>query len=156
MIDKELIDFAKTQKVLSISTIDENSKPWISNVYFSCDQECNLFFVGPTFTNRSQHIENNEEIAFTTVWYDQNDLTNRKAIQGKGICQRITEPSLIIKFLKNHAKYYPLWKDVITHENMVNKIIRSKPYIIKPTYLKFWNDELYGEEGTKEFNIVIK
>ena len=32
------------------------------------------------------------------------------------------------------------------------KLIESRPYLIKPTYIKFWNDELYGDEGTEEFH----
>ena len=64
----------------------------------------------------------------------------------------LENPKEIVRFLTNHYKYFPSWKDEITYENMLQKIIESRPYIIKPTYMKFWNDELFGEEGTREFN----
>jgi uncharacterized protein YhbP (UPF0306 family) len=132
--------------------VGKDGKPWLSNVFYSSDTNLNLFFVSPNDTNHIQHLSGQNEIAFSISWYDQNDLNNRKAIQGTGTCQQVKNPTRIIQFLQNHAKYFPLWKDLITYENMRNKIIDSRPYVIKPDYIKFWNDELYGEEGVKEFD----
>jgi hypothetical protein len=84
-------------------------------------------------------------------WYNKDDLGDRVAVQGKGICKQLENPKEIMGFLTNHYKYFPLWKDIITFENMFKKVIESRPFIIKPTYIKFWNDKLYGEEGVKEF-----
>jgi uncharacterized protein YhbP (UPF0306 family) len=149
--NKELIKFVKNQKLLVLSTIDENGKPWSTNVYYSADKDLNLFFVSPPDTNHSKHIKNNSTVAFSIAWYDPKDLANRKAIQGTGACIRITKVSEIVRLLKNHSKYYPLWRSVITYKAMRQKLIESRPYIIKPKYMKFWNDELYGDEGTGEF-----
>ena len=120
-------------------------------MYFSADRDLNLFFVSPPDTNHSKHIKENSYVAFSIPWFDENDLGNRKAIQGIGVCTRITNAGDIARLLKNHYKYYPLWKNVITHKAMRDKVISSRPYIIKPTYMKYWDDELFGEEGTKEF-----
>ena len=151
-MDKDLIEFIKQQKLMVIATSDEEGRPWACNVYYSADNDLNLFFVSPTDTKHSAHIANKSEVAFSIVWYDQDDLTNRKAVQGVGECTRVKDPTTIINFLKNHAKYYPLWKDVITYKSMRDKLIDSRPYVVKPKYMKFWNDELYGEEGTKELS----
>jgi len=40
---------------------------------------------------------------------------------------------------------------VINFKNIKEKIIDARPYLIKPSYIKFWNDELFGEEGIVEF-----
>ena len=151
-MDKNLIDFLKNQKLLAIATIDHENKPWIANVYYSVDGDLNLFFVSPQDTNHSKHIQNNSRVAFTISWYNKDNLSDRKAVQGRGVCRLLENPKEIVRFLTNHYKYFPSWKDEITYENMLQKIIESRPYIIKPTYMKFWNDELFGEEGTREFN----
>ena len=148
---EDLLKFLQSQRVLILSTVDGNGKPWVSNVYFSTNDKLNLFFVSPTFTEHAKHLEENSEVAFSTVWFNPDNLADRKGVQGRGICERIKNGKDIVSLLQNHYKYYPLWKDTVTHENMVNNIIQSRPYLIKPTYIKFWNDELYGEEGTEEF-----
>jgi uncharacterized protein YhbP (UPF0306 family) len=150
-MNKELLQFIQSQQLLSIASVDENAKPWIANVYFSSDKNLNLFFVSSENTKHSKNIARNPEVSFSTSWYHPSNLTNRKSIQGTGICEKIDDPKMILKFLKNHYKYFPLWKSVITLENIQNKIIESRPYIIKPKYIKFWNDELYGDEGVEEF-----
>lgn len=152
VVNGDLAKFIKSQKLLVLSTVDENGQPWISNVYFSADDELNLFFVSPTDTKHSKHIAKNPHVAFSIPWYDEMNLANRKAIQGIGACKRITSAKETIRLLKNHYQYYPLWKDAITYKAMREKLIESRPYVIKPTHMKFWNDELYGEEKVEQFS----
>lgn len=148
---KELTEFLKKQKLLVLSTVDKKGKPWVSNVYYSVDGDLNLFFVSPPSTNHSKHVSENRDVAFSIAWYDEKNLANRKAVQGTGVCKRITRPGEIVRLLKNHSKYYPLWKSIITYKSMRDKLIESRPYVIKPKYMKFWNDDLYGDEGVREF-----
>lgn len=148
---KELIKFIKSQKLLILATVDKKGKPWTSNVYYSADKNLDLFFVSPPDTNHSRHVADNPQISFSIAWYDEKDLANRKAIQGVGVCKRVKSANEVMRLLRNHYKYYPLWKSVITYKSMREKLIESRPYAIKPKYMKFWNDELYGDEGTEEF-----
>lgn len=149
----EVREFLESQKLLVLSTVDESGNPWTSNVYFSIDKDTNIFFVSPAFTKHVKHIEISPNVSFSVAWFDPDNLVNRKAVQGTGICKRLKDTTKTTSLIKNHVKFYPLWKDVITLENIDNKVIKSKPYVIEPNYMKFWNDELYGEEGTKEFNL---
>lgn len=58
---------------------------------------------------------------------------------------------MIDAIISNHHRFFPNWKSVITHENMVNDVIKSRPYVITPSYIKYWDDKLFGEEGTREY-----
>lgn len=147
----KLLEFLKSQKLLVIATQDENS-PWICSVYYSINNNFEIFYVSSPKTNHSKHIEKNAEVAFSISWYNENDLTDRKAVQGKGKCEFLTDENKIKELLENHHKYYSLWKEVITFDAIKNGAIESKPYIIRPSYMKFWNDKLYGPEGLEEFN----
>lgn len=149
-VEVEINDFLKKQKLLILATVGDDGSPWTCNVYYSVSKNGKLFFVSSPNTEHSQHLEKNKNISFSVAWYDGGDLSNRKAVQGRGKCEKVTGAKETIQFLSNHYQYYPLWKDVITHEKMRKNAIESRPYIINPTYMKYWNDELFGDEGIRE------
>lgn len=145
---KELQNFLKSQKVLTIGTVDEEHKPWNTNVYYSVNKECEFFFVSPLDTKHTKHISNNENVSFSVVWFDEQNLGDRKGIQGQGVCREIQDPQLIAGYLKNHYKYFPSWKESINLKAITEKLIKSRPFVITPKYIKFWNDELYKNTDT--------
>lgn len=151
-MDKEVIEFLNNQKLLSIATIN-NELPWIFNVYYSIDKDFNIYFVSPESNNHSKHIKLNSNVSFTSVWFDNSNLDNRKSIQGRGVCSKVTNIKDVTHALRIHLKKYPEWSQFINLNNILNKVIESRVYVIKPTYIKYWDDELYGEEGIKEFNL---
>lgn len=146
-----LKEFLSTQKLLAIATVDEQNNPWLCNVYFGVDSEQNLYFVSAN-TNHTRHIEKNGAVAFTTSWFNPTDLGDRKAIQGKGICTKVTDWTEVLTGLKCMYKKFPDWSDTLTMEMMKNNLLETRLYKIKTNYMKFWNDSLYGEEGIEEFN----
>lgn len=149
-MNKELLDFLKSQKLITIAS-NKGDEFWVNNAYYCVDDELNLFFVSPKDTKHSQYIAENPSVAFNIAWYDEDNLGNRKAIQGLGKCKELTDVRQMTKYLRIHHKKYPIWKNRITYLNMKNKIIESRPYLIEPSYIKYWDDELFGSDGTKEF-----
>lgn len=151
-LKQQILKFISKRYLLSIATVDEENNPWVCNVYFSQDEDLNIYFISPNDTNHSKHIKNNSKVAFTVNWYDENSLDNRKAIQAIGICKQIG-----IKDLKHAIKCmimkYPDWKDFLTFEKVTKDLIKSKVYKITPSYIKYWDDELFGEEGVREMVI---
>jgi len=144
-IKQDILNFLTNQKLITLSTIDKGNKPWISNVYFGNDKDLNFYIITDPVSNHGEHFSYNKNIAFTTVWFNPNDKKDRKSIQAKGIISRLDKKDYPIfnkYFFKNEGKDY------------IDKVLKNeKPfrfYIIKSTYLKFWNDELYGIDGTKE------
>jgi len=146
-----LLTFLQDQKLVTLATTDKQGSPWMSNAYYSVNKEFNIFFVSPTDTKHSKNIKENSEVAFSVSWFNEDDLEDRIAIQGTGVCELITKPAEMISLLKNHYKYFPSWKEFINYESISKKIISSRPYVIRPKYIKFWNDKLYGGEGVEEF-----
>lgn len=150
-MDSKLIDFINGQKLLAIATVSSANLPWIANVYFSADKDLNFYFVSADDTRHSKNILDNHEVAFSSAWFDESNLGNRKSIQRSGTCKKITSVVDISKALRIHLGKYPSWSQVINLDNILNKVIESRVYKITPNYIKFWNDELYGAENTKEF-----
>ena len=108
-MDKDLQNFISGQKLLVLSTVDKD-QPWISNFYFSTDDNLNIYLVTGPETNHSKQIETNSKVAFSIPWFDENNLGNRKAVQGKGEMLRIVDDEEIKAALEVHLKKYPAWK----------------------------------------------
>lgn len=153
-MDKQVLQhFFGKQHLLTLATVDASGKqPWLANMYFVADEELNLYFVSAKETNHSLHIAENDKVAFTTAWYDPDNLGDRKAIQGKGKCELMKNWGEIAKVLKLFHAKYPDWKEVINLQTIKEKLIESRPYKITPSYIKYWDDELLGEEGTEELH----
>lgn len=150
-INPQLIEFINRQRLMVIATTGDDQKPWVCNVYYSSDEELNFYIISPTDTAHSIHVQERPEVAFSIAWYDENNLGNRKAVQGKGIFELLSGVPANIAALNIHHKKYPEWKDMLSWDNMVKKVIKSRVYKLTPTYMKFWNDEVYGDEEVKEF-----
>jgi uncharacterized protein YhbP (UPF0306 family) len=145
-MEKEIIDFMQSQRTLTIATVDSNSNPWCATAYYSCTDLGVIFFDSKPSTQHIKNLANNKNVAFNISWFEVDNQENRKGIQGRGICKQITNPLEMLDLFKNHIKYFPDWKDYLTLENFTKGLIESRPFIITPTYMKFWNDELFDDK----------
>jgi uncharacterized protein YhbP (UPF0306 family) len=150
-MDTALLSFLQEQRLLTLATVSTDGFPWVSNVYYSITDKGEIFYISPTTTNHSKHVVANKEVAFSVAWYEKDNMENRKSVQGRGICSQVTNFAKISRLISNHLSFYPDWKDFLTTDAILRHLIESRPYMIKPTYMKFFNDELFGEEGTREF-----
>jgi len=149
---KNVLDFLKNQRLMAIATSDERG-PWIANVYFSADEKGTIYFVSSIDTRHSEMILKNQNIAFSTAWFDPNNQRNRKSVQGLGACRPIKNPIEIAAGIKLLYKNFSDLRDIFTVEWIVANMASSRIWKISPTYIKYWDDELYGEDESKEFII---
>lgn len=153
-MDKDLFAFLRSQNVFSLGTSDDKGNSWISNAFYSTTKSGEIFFISDPKAKHSINIAQNPKISFNICFVNENDMWDRKAIQGVGTCKLITNPLTIGKFIVNHFKFFPTWKEWMSKKDMVEKLIETRPYVITPTFIKFWNDELYGEDGTCEWSFA--
>jgi uncharacterized protein YhbP (UPF0306 family) len=145
----KLLDFLQSQKLLIIATA--SMEPWICNVFYGIDDKFKFYFISGKETKHSRHILNNSIIAFSVAWYNPNDHTDRKAVQGKGLCRPAKNDQEIEKGVQLHNKNFPEFAGRITADWIKDTSHDSQVWVVEPRYIKFWNDELYGDEETKEF-----
>lgn len=149
--DKQTVyDFLSSQRVVVIASSDKDV--WISNVYYGIDEAFKLYFVSGTDAKHSQQIMKNKNVAFSVVWFDKNNHKNRKAVQGKGICRIAKSDAEVKKGIALHNKLFPEFAKRLTVDYIKNKKNGSEIWVIEPSFIKYWNDELYGDNGTKEFS----
>lgn len=149
-ITPELKTFLDSQRLLVIASFDK--EPWITNVFYGADENGKLYFVSNEKTRHSQHILNNPNIVFSIAWFNENDHMDRKAIQGKGTCTVATKQEEIEKGIRLHNTNFPQFAKSITVNYIMSEENTVRVWIVTPTYIKHWDDKLYGIDGTKEFN----
>lgn len=145
-----LLSFLEKQKLLTISTLDEEGKPWLCNLYFGVDKDLNLFWVSSRKTKHSIHIEKNGSVAFTVSWFNESDIEDIISIQGTGVAKRVTNIKEIIGGVNAFCTKFPAWREWFDKE-MLKNLVDDKLYMIKPTYMKFRSDKKLGKDVFEEF-----
>lgn len=151
MID-QVKEFLKTQELLTIACSDSD-EIWTANVYYGCDDNAVLYFISSKNTKHSKMILKNPKIAFNTVWFDKKDYANRKAVQGIGVCRVATTLADVAKGVALHNKRFPAFANKITGEWIKTNEFGSRVWTIIPEYIKYWDDELYGEDEFAEVTV---
>ncbi len=143
--------FIQNQKALSLACSTANDV-WIANVYVGVNQDRNIFFISPKDNKHSRMILENPKVAFSAVWFEEGNHKNRKGIQGLGLCRLAETEDEISMGVRLHNQNFPDFKDSITVEWIHDNKWGSSVWVLKPTFIKYWDDELYGEDGSEEFN----
>src|SRR3989339_611589 len=85
-----LNEFLNSQKLLSLSTLDEQGGPWLCSLYFGVDDSFNLFWVSSEDTRHSKYIKNNSQVAFNVAWFNPSDDEDIVSVQGIGNARKVT------------------------------------------------------------------
>jgi uncharacterized protein YhbP (UPF0306 family) len=150
-MDQALQTFLKSQRLLVIASQD--GEPWVCNVFYGLSKNGNLYFASPKDALHSQQIIKNPQVAFSAAWYNKDDHMDRKAVQGKGVCFIAESDEDITEGIALHNLYFPEFADRITFD-WIKEDENRAVWVLTPSYVKFWNDELYGTNGTEEFSFL--
>jgi uncharacterized protein YhbP (UPF0306 family) len=149
---KELTEFLQQQTIMQIAP--KSSEPWIANVLMVCEEPKQLFFVGSTERRYGQLLLQDGTVAFATAWHDAKNHINRKGVQGLGIARIASSDEEVKLALALHNRDYPEFQAVYNPEWINENPHNVRVWVIEPTYIKFWNDELYGRDGTETFTFT--
>lgn len=148
---EKLLQFIKSQKVMTIATADERG-PWTASVYYAVADDGVMYFVSTKDARHSEMILKNNRIAFSIAWHNKKNSADRKGVQGLGICETVHNPLTIMTAVKALNASFPDLKNMITVEWIATNMWGARIWSIKPSYAKYYDDEVYGEEESKEFN----
>ncbi|MCA9380852.1 pyridoxamine 5'-phosphate oxidase family protein [Candidatus Dojkabacteria bacterium] len=144
--------FLENNKLVTIAT-EDSGNPWICNVYYASDDDLNLYFLSSIEENHSKHIEENNNIAFTVVWFNPDNLSDRKSVQAKGKIEIVGVGKELIHGLKIYTKKFGRnYKEL--HNELEHKLSDMRLYVIRTSYIKYWDDEQkkLGNDRVQEFN----
>lgn len=149
---KQLLLFLQSQQLLVIASHNEKDI-WVANVYFGANEKGTIYFISPDDNTHSRMIRNNPQVAFSVAWFDPNNHTNRKAIQGLGTCRPAQHEEEIAAGVRLHNQHFPEFKERITVDWIHNNEWGSRVWVLTPTYMKYWDDQYYGEAESQEFHL---
>lgn len=148
-LTKELIlDFIKGHTLMSVATYGKH--PWIAYVYYSFDNDLNIYFLSDPKTLHCKQIKENPLVAVSIADSHQKPSSLKKGLQLYGTAQQISDAKKIQHALR-------LWKETLgvkdpelSYENMVKKIVTGRMYKITPKRIKFFNQELFKNDDGEE------
>jgi len=151
MDNKEnLLEFLKSQRLIVLASGSET--PWVSNIFYGIDNNFKIYFISGEETKHGQQILENSRIAFSIAWFNVKNHEDRKAVQGTGICRIADGDEEINKGVELHNLHFPEFAEQITVDWIKNDKNKFHVWVVEPDYMKYWNDELYGDEETEEFS----
>lgn len=149
---KHILDLLQENTLMSLATFGKF--PWIASVYYTFDQDLNLYFLSSPTTLHCQQIAQNNQVAVAIADSHQNINSPKRGLQLWGTARQIFDSAKM-----KHA--LTLWKNSLgvenpklTYTNIVNKIISGRMYQISPKRIKLFDHELFpakdGEEPVLE------
>lgn len=123
---------------------------WVATVYYGTDENTNLYIVTAPNSKHGKHLEKNQDVAFAIFDSHTKITQNKQGIQGQGTCALVKNPAELIIGLSLWHESNPGKEGRITVD-MIKKALDTKLYKIKPTYLKFFNKDFYGNSEYGEW-----
>ena len=146
---KLLLDYLRSQHTMYLATYD--GKPWVATVFYAVDEKFNFYYIGPPDSRHNKAIKKNKNVSFAVASSNQKTTDKKIGVQVEGIAKEVNSRNKIKLILGLWNKFNPGFESVINLPNMIKKVISSRVYKIKPTLIKFFNEKLYGDEGSEIF-----
>lgn len=141
--------------LFTISTLDVRTKnPCSSSAYYSFDDDLNLYFWTDPNAKHSKNIEKNSNVAVNIFDSHQAWGSLLKGVQMRGVARVVTKKELLIGgalYLKRFPNVSQYVKKILDFHS---KKFQSKMYKIEPTWIKLFDEELFGKEGWREISFL--
>lgn len=141
-----ITEFIKENFQMTVATYGEH--PWIATVYYSVDDNLNLYFLSNPKTIHCQHIARNPQVAVSITDSPQAPNSNKKGIQLFGFAEQISGERKITHAINLWRKTLGVTSDAYTYAGIMKKSIKGRMYKITIKKVKFFNEELW-EEGSE-------
>lgn len=151
---KELEKYLNEQKSIVISTKDWDNI-WSTNIFYWYENK-RIYFISPMNEKHSQEILTNSFVSFANNWFNPLDFSDRKWIQWIWNCYLAESDIDIEKWVELHNLHFPQFKERITFDYIKSEDNLASVWYIDIDYIKYWDDELYWNWWTKDFNIIKK
>lgn len=127
-----------------VATNDDH--PWIATLYYSFDDDLNLYFLSSPTTLHCQQILNNPHVAVSIADSPQAPTAKKIGIQIYGLAEKISGERKITHALNLWRKTLNVTSAEYSYKGMMSKLIDGRMYKVVPKKIKFFNQEIW-EEG---------
>jgi uncharacterized protein YhbP (UPF0306 family) len=149
MSKKLLMDFLKSQRLMSLAT--HGQKLSVCSVYYAVDSDFNLYFISEPDSEHVQNIIANHQVACSIADSRQKVSDKKVGVQLRGKAQFVKGDERLRVVLAMWNRTNPGLKALINLKNIKKKVIDSYVVKIQPSEIKFFNEHLFGSEGTETY-----
>lgn len=150
---QKLLNYLKHHELLILAT--SGKRPTACPVYYGVDDKFNTYIVTSPSSEHGINIKNNQLVACAITNTNQPMFGTKHKIGAQiyGKAEEIKDKEEIKKALIVWSKNN---KDLVNQylENINKDIWEVRVFQVKPSEIKWFNEELYGEEGTKIFKFL--
>lgn len=147
---EQLLKYLQSQRLISLATWDE--RPRVCVVYYVIDHNFNFYFVSKPDTQHCRDISKNPIVACAVYSSDQNVTDKKTGAQIEGVADMVSGAEAMERALQLWNVANPGFENVINLPNILKSVIQSRVYKVVSKKIKFFNEELYGTEGSEIFS----
>lgn len=140
-------EYLQAHYQLVIATYGEH--PWICTVYYSVDNDMNIYFLTSPDTLHAQQIKSNLHVAVAIADSPQAPNSNKKGLQIYGLCEQISGEKKITHAINLWTKNLGVNNPDYSYAGMMKKAISGRMYKVTPKKIKYYNEEIW-EEGDEK------
>jgi uncharacterized protein YhbP (UPF0306 family) len=145
---QHVLEFIRTQKQMVVATF--GAEPWIATVYYTFDNDLNLYFLSDPATLHCKHIEQNNTVAVAIADSDQDIAAKKRGLQLIGEAKQISSAEKIRHALGMWKEFLNVEDPELSYESMAKKTITGRMYKITPKRIKLFDQELFDVEDGQE------
>ncbi|MBI3955296.1 pyridoxamine 5'-phosphate oxidase family protein [Candidatus Gottesmanbacteria bacterium] len=146
---QKLLQYLKSHNFMTVATVD--GKPWVANVYYVVDDDFNLYFLSEPQSKHGQDLVRNPLVACSIADSHQKVTDQKIGVQLQGMTKMVNVLTKMRWMLHLWNRVNPGFESLINLKNIQNKVIKGRIYQVKPHLIKFFNESLYGPEGSEVF-----
>lgn len=148
---QKLLEYIKSQSLMFLA--GSSMEPWIATLYYAVDDNFDFYFVSEPSAIHSKAILHDGRVSCGIADSRQKVGEQKVGVQLSGSASLVTD--------ENEARYaVALWnnanpglEDVIRFDNLGK--IDAVVYVVRPHLIKFFNEKLYGQEGTEILKLNV-
>lgn len=149
MSKKVLMDFLKSQRLMSLATHGRNLS--VCTVYYAIDHNFNFYFISEPDSEHVKGIVTNQLVACSIADSHQKVRDKKVGVQLRGKAHFVKGDERLRAVLAMWNRTNPGLKALINLKNIKKKVIDSCVVKIQPSEIKFFNEHLFGSEGTETY-----
>ena len=138
-----VINFLKKHNLMAIAT--SGDFPWIASVYYTFDNDLNIYFLSDPSTLHAKQILQNPKVSISIADSHQSISKPKKGLQLSGVAHQISGINKI-----KHA--LQLWKSDlgVIDPTLTIKMVTGSMFKITPKRIKVFDQELFKVADGKE------
>ena len=136
-------NFLGKNKLMSVATYGDF--PWIATVYYTFDNDLNIYFLSDPSTLHAKQIIKNPKVAVSIADSSQDINKPKRGLQVSGIAEQISGIEKVKYALQ-------LWKTNlgVVDPGLTYKAVIGSMFRITPKRIKLFDQELFKVEDGKE------